>query len=323
MPMTRREVLAAGAAAAGTVLTGGASPAWAGGASWGGSGADRRRVLRLAHLTDTHTQPERNAAGGLAACLAHVSSLRDRPGLVMTGGDLIMDGFAASQTRTRQQWDLFVKTLGDGCAIPVEHCLGNHDIWGWNKTKSGTTGEEAGWGKRWAMDLLGLASPYRAFERAGWTFVVLDSIRPEGEGYRARLDDEQYEWLEGELARGTTPVLVVSHAPILAGCVLVNSTVDAEKGNHAVSGGLLHQDVKRLRGLFGKHPRVKLCLSGHIHLLDRVEYAGVTYICDGAVSGNWWKGRHQECDEGYGVVDLFDDGSFSHEYVRYGWKAEA
>ena len=33
-------------------------------------------------------------------------------------------------------------------------------------------------------------------------------------------------------------------------------------------------------------------------------------------------GRHQECDEGYGLIDLYDDGTFEREYVKYGWKAE-
>ncbi|MEX2092204.1 MAG: hypothetical protein WD971_05980, partial [Pirellulales bacterium] len=73
--------------------------------------------------------------------------------------------------------------------------------------------------------------------------------------------------------------------------------------------------------LFAKHPNVKLCISGHLHLLDRVDYNGVTYLCNGAVSGNWWGGRHKDCDEGYAVVDLYDDGTFEHEYVKYGWKA--
>jgi hypothetical protein len=39
------------------------------------------------------------------------------------------------------------------------------------------------------------------------------------------------------------------------------------------------------------------------------------------VSASWWKGNHQKVDEGYGVVDLFDDGSFEHAYVPYGWDA--
>ena len=83
----------------------------------------------------------------------------------------------------------------------------------------------------------------------------------------------------------------------------------------------MHTDCMKLKDLFAKHPNVKLCLSGHLHLLDRVDYNGVTYLCNGAVSGSWWNGRHKDCDEGYAVVDLYDDGSFEQEYVKYGWKA--
>ena len=56
---------------------------------------------------------------------------------------------------------------------------------------------------------------------------------------------------------------------------------------------------------------------------DRVDFQGVSYLCNGAVCANWWKGRHQECDEGYALLNLFDDGSFEHEYVAFGWKADA
>ena len=83
----------------------------------------------------------------------------------------------------------------------------------------------------------------------------------------------------------------------------------------------MHSDAGRLRRLFLNHPRVKVCVSGHIHQVDRVKFTGVTYICDGAVSARWWKGRNAECDEGYGVIDLNPDGTFAHEYVTYGWKA--
>lgn len=36
---------------------------------------------------------------------------------------------------------------------------------------------------------------------------------------------------------------------------------------------------------------------------------------------NWWKGIHHETANGYGMVNLYDDGSFDNEYVPYGWNA--
>jgi hypothetical protein len=82
----------------------------------------------------------------------------------------------------------------------------------------------------------------------------------------------------------------------------------------------MHIDARRIKDFFLKHPNVKLCLSGHVHLWDRLEYNNVTYVCNGAVCGGWWKGSYQETPEGYGLVDLYDDGSFNAEYVRFGWK---
>ncbi len=48
-------------------------------------------------------------------------------------------------------------------------------------------------------------------------------------------------------------------------------------------------------------------------------YNGVTYISNGAVSGNWWKGKRYATQNGYAMVNLYDDGSFNNEYVTYGW----
>jgi hypothetical protein len=79
----------------------------------------------------------------------------------------------------------------------------------------------------------------------------------------------------------------------------------------------MHQDARRLKNLFREHRNVKLCLSGHLHLRDRVDYEGVTYLCNGAVSGGWWRGPYQECEAGYALIDLRADGTFDHRYLRY------
>ncbi len=79
----------------------------------------------------------------------------------------------------------------------------------------------------------------------------------------------------------------------------------------------MHLDAAAITDLFADNPNVKLCLSGHIHLRDVVQYNGVTYICNGAVSGNWWKGSYKQTQPGFGVIDLFEDGTFSHQYLPY------
>ncbi|HPF40402.1 MAG TPA: metallophosphoesterase [Phycisphaerae bacterium] len=281
-----------------------------------------RRVLRIAHLTDVHIQPERMADKGLIACLHHVQSLKDKPDIILNGGDSIMDSLAKDKSRTRLQWNLWKQVLKDECSLPIEHCIGNHDVWGWTKSKSGCTGNEDLYGKKWAVDEFGISNRYRSFDRAGWHFIVLDSTFPDGEGYKARLDEAQFVWLADDLAKTpkSTPVLVLSHIPILSAAAYFDGECE-ETGDWKVPGAWIHIDARRIKNLFNQHPNVKVCLSGHLHLVDRVDYSGVTYLCNGAVSGAWWKGRHQEFDEGYAIVNLYDDGGFDREYIPYGWKA--
>jgi len=284
----------------------------------------RAQGFRIAHLTDIHVQPERRADAGMAACLRHVNTAPRTPDLIITGGDQVMDTFDQGFDRSKALWDLWGKTLRDHNSLPVKHVLGNHDIWGWNKAKSKCTGDEKGYGKAWACEQFGRDKSYTSLDAGGWRIILLDSVQPKGSGYVGRLDDEQFAWLAAELAAaGATPVAIFSHIPIFSVCVYNDGAKKKDTPDDwFVSGGLMHSDANKIRKLFLKHPNVKLCVSGHIHQVDRVEFTGVTYICDGAVSGSWWKGRNAECDEGYGLIDLHPDGTFTHEYVRYGWKAE-
>src|SRR4051794_3251837 len=115
---------------------GGMTLAGAAGRDGFGKAGGRTRVLRGAHVTDIHVQPERRAAEGMAACLSHIQSLGDRPGLILPGGDHVMDAAGQSRVRTRLQWDIWARVLAAENSIPVHSCIGNHDIWGWEKEKS-------------------------------------------------------------------------------------------------------------------------------------------------------------------------------------------
>ena len=84
-----------------------------------------------------------------------------------------------------------------------------------------------------------------------------------------------------------------------------------------VPGAWMHIDARRIKDLFYKHRNVKLALSGHMHLLDRLDYNHVTYLCNGAVCGAWWNGDFQETKPGYAIISLYDDGSTGHRYVTY------
>jgi len=290
------------------------------------------RVLRLAHLTDFHIQPQLRGDQGVTACLAHM--MQHKPELILTGGDHVMDVFARDAGRATELSTLYHKTMKDNTGLRAEACIGNHDIWGWHKSKSKTTGEESNWGKNWSLENLRIDKRYRTFDLAGWRFVILDTVQinpTDANGYVGGLDDEQFNWLAGLLKEtpATMPVLVMSHIPIIhAGSIVFSGT--AKPAELSISGGVMCLDNKRIIHLFSKHPNVKVSLSGHLHSLERLDMQGVSYICSGAVSGHWWEGRPKKenlnphmarCDEGYAVMDLFADGTFSHSYHTYGWKA--
>jgi 3',5'-cyclic AMP phosphodiesterase CpdA len=291
-----------------------------------------QRTIRIAHLTDMHVQPELRAGEGFGACLEHMMALKDRPELVLGGGDHVMDTFEHDDAHAKKLWELYHKVLKDHTTLRVESCIGNHDIFGWNKGSSKTTGSEPNWGKKRAIDELGIGKPYRKFDLGSWRFIVLDTVQPDPEdpnGYLGGLDDEQFAWLRDVLEKTDTrlPVLVLSHVPIMhAAATLFNGTI--KKKQHEISGGTMCLDNLRIVDLFSRHKNVKLCLSGHIHNLERIDFQGVTYVCNGAVSGNWWQGNKpndkphtDRAVEGYAVMDLYEDGSFTHKYETYGWKA--
>ncbi|HRJ26181.1 MAG TPA: metallophosphoesterase [Fimbriimonadaceae bacterium] len=280
-------------------------------------------ALRIAHLTDIHVQPELKAGIGMADALRIAQERRPKPDLILTGGDLIMDCSGTSATRAQDQWDIFNQVLKNELTTPIEHCLGNHDVFAMYRYSKGRQAGEPEYGKKWAMEILGLGHPYRSFDRAGWHFIVLDSTFPQTDSYTAKLDDEQFEWLVADLKKTpkTTPILVLSHIPILAACAYFDGN-NEKTGNWVVPGSWMHIDARRITRAFYEHGGVKLALSGHMHLVDRVDYLGTTYLCNGAVSGAWWRGNYHECEPGFGEVTLYRDGTFDHKYVTTGWTAD-
>lgn len=284
-----------------------------------------QRVLRVAHLTDVHVQPERRAPEGMAACLRHIQQLSDKPGLILTGGDHVMDCVRQPRDRTRVQWDLWKRIVVDENTIPVQSCIGNHDIWGWNKSKSGATGGEPDYGKKWACDVLGLGKTYYSFSRSGWHFIALDGVQPreiEGEfcGY---LDDEQYDWLQRDLAGtpASRPILIWSHIPIISALATLINPERSLTQDISIEAGHVHADAAKILALLVRYPNVKACLSGHLHRVEHVEFKGIHFHCNGAVSAAWWRGKNDGFAEGYALVDLFADGSHHVQYVPFGWQA--
>lgn len=278
-----------------------------------------RPVIRFAHLTDMHVDKNRHAPEGFAAALKHLATVHPAPEFIITGGDHVFDSFASSRPWADGQWDLYTAALNANTKLPVFPAIGNHDIWGWGDPDI----DEAvtGYGKALALDRLGLKQSYYSMDRGGWHFVILDNVSRRERSYFGGLDDAQTAWLKEDLkSAGQKPIVVISHIPLLSACAFFDVDTRFKDNAWHIPDATNHRDPKLLFDLL-KTANTRLCISGHLHLVDRVEYRGLTFICDGAVCGNWWKGPLQEFSEGYGIFDLYADGSFRHEYLTFGWNA--
>ena len=282
--------------------------------------------LHLALISDVHLLPSEVALGGLQRALDHIHQQRPAVQAILNAGDSIMDALQTPELEVVAEWEAFNHTMQAGTDLPIYSVIGNHDVWGWGLAEPTLPGNPR-YGKAWAIEALGLPGPYYAFVLGEWQFYALDSThRPTLEAgdpygdmpYTGRLDDTQFEWLKQQLAQSDPerPVAILSHIPILSAGELLDGDNEAS-GNWLVPGAWVHIDARRLVELFHQHPNVRLCLSGHSHQHERLEYLGVTYVSGGAICGKWWMGDYMHFSPGYVLLDLAPDGTSQSRFVDY------
>lgn len=280
--------------------------------------ADRKPVLRAAHITDVHITKDRDASKGVAAMFAHMASRKDgKPDLILNTGDAVMavDG-GTTGAKAAEQISLWKEAV-KAAPAPIYSSLGNHDVWGGNEPTTEIPAEKKGFGLM--TEVLGMPAPYYSFDKGGWHFVSLNSMCNWPK--YATLSPEHFDWLKADLARTKLPTVVLSHVPILSVTSQVYGDSCRKNNDNVVPSHWHHADCWAISEVFRKNPHVKLCLSGHMHTCDRCEYRGVWYICGGAACGAWWGGSEYGFPPCYGAIDLFADGTFSYDFVDYGWAA--
>ena len=280
---------------------------------------EKKKPIRFAHLTDIHIKPGIIPETGMAKALQHVQALNPGVQFIINGGDLIMDALEADKTKTQTQWDLARNILQKENSLPLYHTIGNHDIWGWF-IKNNRPENDRLYGKVWVVEMLEMKNRYYSFTKGNWHFIVLDStqLNPAG-GYIGKLDEEQLNWFTAELKAvpANRFICIVSHIPVLSICSGLFFNKTEANGDLMIKRNLMHSDFLALKKIFINYPNIKACISGHIHLQDEVEYLGIKYYCNGAVSGNWWGGSFQEFAPAYAVMELFDDGTVKRRMVKY------
>lgn len=309
--------------------------------------AVRKPPLRVIHMTDHHLMDfmnERGSSRGIEAAFAHALTLN--PDLIANGGDLLTHSIERPLRDVKKDARTILKMFPERGPRIINAC-GNHDIWGWNRKKSGASGRESLFGKNFFLEYFGEGELYRSIDLGSWTMLVLDSVQPWENGYQGGLDDEQFEWLEGELrsADPAKPIIVLSHVPILSAGLILQDARLGPPDDHArgvtMPKGSCHQDLWRVADAFWRHGNVKIVLSGHVHVDERIDILGTSYISGGAVCGSWWIPREQmarratlrerdqgnphlirtpRADPGFAVFDLYPDGKFDYEYVLFPWE---
>lgn len=262
----------------------------------------KKLLLTVAHITDVHLPADPKVMERFVKCLKEVKT--KKVDFFLNTGDSIMAVDRDNSTRQEvydqwNAWDNCIKEIAD---YDMYSCVGNHDIW-WAGGKS-----DEMYGVPYAAKRLKMPNRYYSTRKGKWHFIMLD-----GNNSGVTLDPEQMNWLKQELENIPQGeyALIMSHYPILT----VTGTFE----------GGQHKDHVALKDLFYKHKdKVKGCLSGHQHLLDRAWYNDVYYFCNGAMSGFWWgEGDkrsakpfyYQETPPGYAILKFYDDGTFENEYI--------
>ncbi len=238
---------------------------------------------------------------------AFKSANRHRPDVFVFGGDCVArvdsiynpDGnLPCSEEAADAQFENWSKVVQENISVPHHTVIGNHDIWMPNVNTPTVAKEKA-------IKAFEMPSRYYSWKMKGWKFVMLDIFGKDGFNH----DPEQQAWFEKEI-QGNQPVCVVSHSPIFS----VTPYIEAGKtlGDH-----------KKMRQLFLDNPHVRVALSGHMHLIDHVEFDRVTYHCAGAVCGGWWGNKSYKSTPGaYMVLDLHPDGSHHYQTIYWDWSGK-
>lgn len=170
-------------------------------------------------------------------------------------GDMYVgDTFFASGVEKQAEWFLEDMETFD---IPWYPVMGNHDAEGkgWDVTKEMIFEDR---------------NTYYSFDQGDNHFIILDAFMP---GYENTLSEEQFKWLQNDLATTIQPnIFVFVHAPLYP------------LGWHL--GGSLDKDVifrDRLASLF-VDSGVDIVFCGHEHFYASFEYCGLMQVTTGGAA---------------------------------------
>ena len=266
-------------------------------------------------FTDTHIQPELDAARGCDMCFRKIAFTQSD--FAIMGGDHVFDAFGVNATRASMVFDMYgraEKLIG----MSLHNAIGNHDVFG-VLTRSGVATTDPAFGKKMYQDRMGRDTFY-SFDHKGYHFVILDSIQPTADRlWEARVDEPQLQWLRNDLSQllAGTPVVAVIHCPLVTAFASYAEVVSAGRKYNTMTVA----NASEVLEIF-EHANVIAVLQGHTHVNEVVAYKNTQYITSGAVCGNWWHGPRLGTPEGFSVISL-REGKATTRYETYGFHSVA
>ena len=268
--------------------------------------AGARRVLRIAYFTDIHLTPIEEVNKRAAKAFEMAKSCD----MFLFGGDNLMAIDHKTEDYIQAQYNNWKEFTSKNLKKPYRAILGNHDVEQWDE--SDVSFES---GKRRSVKFFGMKNRFWEEKVAGWRLIGLDTVQRNGNSFMGLIDPEQLIWLKEVLSDKSTPTLVCGHMPLLSVTALADSALMVKDNVLPISVSSEVSNAREVVKLFREAGNVKLCLSGHTHMIDRCDFDRTSYVCAGAVCGGWWNGANQGFPPAYTQVDLMSDGKFELKTV--------
>ncbi len=257
----------------------------------------------FAFFTDVHLNRDNHGDGdnGLRQALADAS--KRKVDFFLFGGDNVDTDHLKKDEQTADAMHARFKSIVAEFPLPAYFTIGNHDRFYY------TDGEEDKTGYKLFEKHFGPS--HNSFNHKGVHFITLNSLNPDQNGQYS-IGSEQLEWLRKDLETigKETPVVVSLHVPMLS---LYYPVVEGTLKAYDMIANT-KQVVDLLNGY-----NLKLVLQGHQHIHEEIKERNRWFVTGGAVSASWWGGPLLETEEGYLLVHVANDDSFTWEYIDYGW----
>jgi len=269
--------------------------------------------MRMVFYTDVHARTEWNTPEAMALA-ADVINAR-KSDIVISGGDLITDGFQSSYYKVASRWDAYMK-MHNAIKSDIYPAVGNHDLVA-AIPEDGTPAADNP--RAVYLDRMGLERTYYSFNAVGYHFIMLDAIQVTRDEYKYQgiVQSRQLEWLKQDLSglSKNTPIIMVTHIPLLT------SFYSASKG--ATFSALPHRVIVNNHEVLKilESYNVILVLQGHSHVSEMIKWQDTTFITGGAVCGKWWRGNRYGTEEGFYDITLTGN-HVACSYIDYGWTAK-